>query len=63
VSSNLPAYAIFFFGCVFIGVAVFYPWLGARFALDHMTPANRLLSFVLGLALLGLWSIWRSIAI
>ena len=58
MSSQLPAYAIFLFACVFMVIAIAYPWLNRWLGRAQASPGERLLAFFLGLALLGLWGIW-----
>ena len=53
-----PAYAIAVFGMLFLLLAAGWPWLSSRFGAANAQPGQRLLSAVLGLALLGIFAIW-----
>ena len=61
MSSYLPPYIIALCGCLFILLGLFYPTVSRLLGAAAGNGGQRLLSIVLGLALLGLWGIWYSI--
>jgi len=57
-SNNWPVYAITAFGIAFILLAGCWPWLNQNLGAEEARPGQRLLSALLGLALLLICGIW-----
>ena len=58
-SFHYPVTAIAVFGASFIVLAAAAPWLSWNLGTREMKVGERLLSAVLGAALVALWAIWR----
>ena len=56
---DAPAYAIGFFGLVFIALSLTSDWLSREFGLRELNPGEKVLGFLLGSALIGFFAIWR----
>ncbi len=57
--TDLPAYAVAFFGAAFCAAALMAPWLGRATGMRVPDAAERALMVMLGLCLLALWAMWR----
>ncbi|NND55122.1 MAG: hypothetical protein HKN56_09160 [Gammaproteobacteria bacterium] len=58
-SFDAPAYAIGFFGLMFVVISLAADWLHGQFGLRELNPGERVLAFMLGLVLLSFFIIWR----
>jgi hypothetical protein len=60
-ANDWPPLVIAVCGLLFLVLGIAYPWISAVLGAEAPRPERRLMSIVLGCALLALWSIWLSV--
>ena len=58
-ANTLPPLMILLFGCLFVLLGLFYPWLGRALGVESGRPERRFLSLLLGAVLLALWALYK----